>query len=256
MLIWSAPRRQAVRDFYAFCRLVDDIADESPANRTDRIKTISGIEEWIRAQPTLGHPFWDRFRRELDRAQFPSQILLNITRGVRRDLNEADLIFESWHDLEEYIFDVAGSVGLGVLSILGTKSNQALEYAIQLGRFVQYINIMRDLELDIARRKFFIPQMFLKERGIAISNTHPHDLAVIREELFARATAARTKALPFESSCLVPEMMAAIYREGAMKYWRYGLQRRLSKPEKAATALQTVIRFWLHRKSLSSLSAE
>ena len=216
------------------------------------MSALSEIENWILSRPTLGHSYWDRLKHEVDQSRIPSDVLLCVTRGVSQDIGKSPLTFESWADLEDYIFQVAGCVGVGVLSIFGTHGDRARQYATQLGRFVQYINIMRDLEEDLSEYKVFIPKSFLTERRIEASHPTPHDLALCREELFARAMSARTQAVPFENSCFIPEIMASVYRESALKYWRYGLPQRLSKTEKAATLLQTTLQFWLNRKSLSA----
>jgi phytoene/squalene synthetase len=251
-LIWSKSNRLAVRDFYAFCRLVDDIADESSFDAKARMIALSEIEDWILTRPALGHPYWDRLKQQVDENRIPSYVLLGVTQGVSQDLKKSPLTFQSWGELENYIFQVAGCVGLGVLSIFGTHGEQAQQYAIQLGRFVQYINIMRDLEEDLAQNKIFIPESFLREKNIDVSSPTPHDLAFCREELLSRAMHARTQALPFHRSCFIPEIMASVYRESALKYWRYGFRQRLSKAEKTATTVQTTLQFWLNRKSLSA----
>lgn len=251
-LIWSKSKRQTVSDFYAFCRLVDDIADDSSITAEARINVLSEIESWILNRPTLGHSYWDRLKHEVDRSHIPLDVLLNVTRGVTQDVKKSPLTFQSWSDLEDYIFQVAGCVGLGVLAIFGTHGEPARNYAIHLGQFVQYINIMRDLQEDLSHNKVFIPKSFLVEKGIDTSELRPHDLALCREELFARAINARIQAVPFESSCFIPEIMASVYREGALKYWRYGFAQRLSRTEKTVTILQTALQFWLNRKSLSA----
>jgi len=252
LFIWPPSRRQAMVDLYAYCRPVDDLADETLLPQNQRNHALAEVESWIDQQQPCGHVFWDRYLNEIQRFKIPSSALLGILAGVRRDLQNPQLSFDTWADLEGYIHQVSGCVGICVLSIMGSHGDQAIEYATHMGRFVQYINIMRDLEDDLRERKVFLPKTFLRENGIDLSASDPSSIAYCREALLSRALEARKKAIPYSRSCLVPELMASIYREGAFKYWRYGLSTRLSSLEKTAAIVTTALQFVLDRKSLNS----
>ena len=253
-LIWPRNRRKGIADFYAFCRLADDLADETSLPKNDRSLALSEIEDWVLTKKITGHIFWDRFLLELRDARVSDDILLGVIRGVRKDLENPAIRFKSWSDLETYLFEVAGCVGLGVLSFFDIRGEQARDYAVHMGNFVQYINIMRDLEEDLSRGKVFLPEEFLIQNRIGLTPSEPADFARCREELLSRAAAARQAAIPFHKACLIPELMGAIYREGALKYWRYGIPQRLSKMEQATAVLQTILQFTFDRTSLSDLS--
>lgn len=257
-LIPSAQRRQALNDFYAYCRLVDDIADseELGLSLTTRNEVLNRIETWIRNPTLTENKYWNRFKESIDRYEMPLSALIGIIAGVRYDLKEKPLLFSTWEDLNHYVRGVACAVGEVVLSILGEKSPQTTEYALFMGRCLQYLNIMRDLDEDFKARRIYVPQEYMKSIGASegilegIERPSSEIKANMRVELFERAFQYRRKAIPISWRCLPAELMAGVYIKAANQYWRFGKPTRLTRKEKVAAIIETTARFFFRKKSL------
>lgn len=236
----STERRQALNDLYAFCRVVDDIADRKDLSPDHRRSLIEKVRDWIRSGVSMGHPFWDRFLKERIRYGVVNAPLEGILNGVEQDIERKQLRFESWLELDHYVYGVACCVGEATLAILGAKGDEdgrlARTYSDQMGKCLQYLNIMRDLEEDRSNDRIYVPQEFLKLHGWTDLPPEPARQK-IRDELYRRALLFRANAKPYSWRCLPAELMARIYLKGAKKYWRSGSTQRLNKFEKCVALI-------------------
>jgi phytoene synthase len=242
IFVWSKARRQALSDLYAYCRIADDIADEEGLSIETRWRLINSISRWIKENKKIGHPFWDRFHETRKTYDIPDTALQGILDGVSWDLTNMKLQIQTWDALNQYVYGVACCVGEAVLHVLGADGPFAKTYALNMGRCLQYLNIMRDLEQDAEQERVYAPKEFLKALGIKSEQ-------IVRDELYNRAMAYRKEAKPYSWRCLPAEVMAAIYIEASNKWWRYGEPKRLSKSEKIVAAIKAVIRFAAHPRS-------
>jgi len=244
-LIPSRERRQALDDFYRYCRIVDDLADEEDLllSTGQRLILLQQIEEWLKAPYDFGSSFWNRFQEQIRFHNYPIGSLVGVIEGVRMDMGEQALRFETWEDLNRYVHGVAGCVGEVILTILGYSGPEAKKYAENLGRHVQYLNIMRDLEEDRSLGRVYVPQEFIRQTGLEWNDALK---TKIRDELYSRASLFRQQALALDIRCLACEALVGIYTYAAKKYWRFGDSRRLSKPERLFAVVQSSIGFWFH----------
>ncbi len=67
--------------------------------------------------------------------------------------------------LDLYCRRVAGSVGAMAVRIFGAP--EAVDFGLALGRTLQLVNILRDLDEDAARDRVYLPLDMLAEHGIA-----------------------------------------------------------------------------------------
>src|SRR5262249_23160967 len=84
-----------------------------------------------------------------------------IDKGIKVDL--APHRFQTPLDLEGYCYGVAGSVGLACLPIFGVPWQEAKEYAVRLGIAVQWTNTLRDVGVDAALGRIYLPLDHLKQ---------------------------------------------------------------------------------------------
>jgi phytoene/squalene synthetase len=255
LFVWSKSRKTSLSDLYAFCRLADDIADCEGLEASTRRVLLESLRAWVRRQTPIGHPFWDRFLEERRSYAIPDPVLEGILTGVSRDFDPKP--FETWGELDSYVYEVACCVGEAVLCILGAAGNEASEYAWQMGRALQYLNIMRDLQEDRANGRSYIPQEFMRtlknsEAEIFLSQ---EKLQLVREEFYKRAIGFRYYARPYSWRCLIAELMAGLYFHASARYWRFGNPKRLSFLEKFLIALSVILQFSFWRKSLWIRSA-
>lgn len=146
---------------YAFCRLVDDTADETdqPAKaalRLDRLRRE--LDEKAPPRPAV-HGFLDVARRRgIDLASAHE-----LVRGVASDLECVRC--QNDEDLLRYCYRVAGTVGLMMCGVLGVDDPQALPHAVDLGVAMQLTNICRDVVEDAARGRVYLPADRLAAAG-------------------------------------------------------------------------------------------
>jgi phytoene synthase len=148
-------RRESLCAVYAFCRFVDDIADEAgrrdPRGLLDRWRT-----ELARAYDgTPTHPIGLALADTVRRFPIASQHFLDLIRGVELDLERRR--YATFDELHEYCYLVASTVGLICIEIFGHRHESAREYAVDLGVAFQLTNILRDVMEDAERGRIYLP---------------------------------------------------------------------------------------------------
>ena len=142
----------AAARLYRFCRIVDDIADESPD--ADIAKTeLQALRESI-TQGTASHPVVQDFLTLCDEYQIDRHHGITLIDGVSQDLDTVAL--PSLDSLIHYAFRVAGVVGLMMAPILGAKK-EGHAFAIDLGLAMQLTNIARDVLEDAQMGRRYLP---------------------------------------------------------------------------------------------------
>ncbi len=148
-------KRRAMMALYAFCREVDDIADEVRDPQVAMQKLGFWHEELERTfsgRPT--HPVG----RELDwvRTHYPidRELLVELLDGMRMDIQRQPVLKRS--DLSLYAYRVAGVVGLLSIEIFGYRDRAARRFATTLGEALQLTNILRDLAVDARRGRIYL----------------------------------------------------------------------------------------------------
>lgn len=147
---------------YNFCRLVDDIADATPA-RPDRDAYLSCVTTAILEEDDsheLIYPILPLLTR------FPEirRPLAALVEACRQDVSSLHIQNEC--ELESYAHGVAGNVGLIMYPILGGTSDLGLSYAADLGIAMQYTNIARDIIEDLTRKRIYLPTSWLSGRTL------------------------------------------------------------------------------------------
>jgi 15-cis-phytoene synthase len=151
-------RREAMSALYAFCREVDDIADNDSVPTEKRRADLAAWREDVqRACSGLAPEF--AVNRELQPviAQYhlPFAHFDELIRGVEMDLDIKR--YQTYDELEQYCFRVASVVGLLSIEIFGYKNPACRDYAIYLGKALQLTNILRDVRADAARGRIYLP---------------------------------------------------------------------------------------------------
>jgi 15-cis-phytoene synthase len=163
-VVLSRERRRDVSDFYAFCRIVDDIVD---GDGTRGEKTLE-LELWRRALagPCAGEPTLAAAQRALmQKYGVPLANYLEIISGVEMDLERRS--YETWEELRVYCHRVASVVGLVSIRIFGARDPGAREYALNLGLALQITNILRDVREDLAEYgRVYLPAEEMERFGV------------------------------------------------------------------------------------------
>ncbi len=166
MKILPAPRRDAMYGVYAFCRVVDDIADEAGEFEAKR----AALDAWRHriGAVFLGQTF-DAITRTLQRAirtyDLRAADFLAIIDGMEMDAG-APIVAPSLAVLDLYCDRVAAAVGRLSVRIFGDPGAAAQDVAHALGRALQLTNILRDVGVDAAQGRLYLPAEYLAEAGV------------------------------------------------------------------------------------------
>jgi len=160
-------QKRGIESVYAFCRVIDDLADEGPV---DPGRVAAGlrlyreeIELCYGGRPALA------VTRDLQacvgRFGIPREPLEELLAGVEMDLTVTR--YETFEELRVYCRRVASAVGLICLSIFGCRHPGSRDYAVDLGIALQLTNILRDLKTDAARGRIYLPLSEMARFGYA-----------------------------------------------------------------------------------------
>lgn len=158
-------RREAITALYAYCREVDDIADECQDTAIARVKL-----EWWRnelAQTYAGnpsHPVGKALLPAIKQFDLPQELLEEIIDGMEMDLQ--NVRYADFKSLQLYCYRVAGVVGQLAATIFGYSDRNTLKYAHDLGIAFQLTNIIRDVGEDARRNRIYLPQDELAQYGV------------------------------------------------------------------------------------------
>jgi presqualene diphosphate synthase len=171
MRILPRPQREAMFEIYAFCRAVDDIADD-PGPREPRLAALAKWRSDIDAVYTGAPP---PQLAGLDRAvhsfDLQHEDFLAIIDGMEMDVL-ADIRAPDRATLDLYCDRVACAVGRLSVRVFGMAREAGLALAHHLGRALQLTNILRDLDEDAAMGRLYLPRETLRDAGII--STDPH----------------------------------------------------------------------------------
>lgn len=156
-------KRSAVRALYAFCRVVDDIVDESMDAECE-----SQLNYWRHMVETNSFSEDDlvaaAWADTIARYHIPRHYALQLIDGVARDLTQTR--YQTFEELTTYCYGVASTVGLMSMYIVGFQSTDAVPYAIKLGVALQMTNILRDVSEDYKSGRLYLPREELAFYGI------------------------------------------------------------------------------------------
>lgn len=164
-------RREDMVVFYAFCRVMDDLADD-PLLPPDQ--KLAALQHW---REGLLHGFEnpDDFQNQIlalrERYHIPNELLLAVIDGCLMDVHPQ--AFADWDALSDYIWKVACAVGLVSIRIFGCTHPASDTYAVALGRALQLTNILRDVGEDHANGG----RIYLPAEDLARFGYTPADIA-------------------------------------------------------------------------------
>ena len=254
-------KRDAMCALYAFCREVDDVADEDSVPAETRRAQLAAWRADIRRACDGGAPEFV-VNRELQPIikQFGLRYRLfdELIHGCEMDLDT--LRYENFEALEKYCYHVASVVGLLSIEIFGYENKACRDYALYLGKALQLTNILRDVKNDAARGRIYLPLAALKQFNVTeqeiLRGEYSARYAALAEHVAARAHGfyelARLTLPPEDRRTMVAaELMGAVYWKLLVKLERRRFDVfvtapvRLSKPHKLALIFSAWLRFKL-----------
>lgn len=248
-LFLPKPRREAITALYAFCREVDDIADECHDVNIARTKLA-----WWRAEivnlyaNTPQHPVTKALASPIRDYDLNEEYFQEIIDGMEMDLEQNR--YAEFKHLQLYCYRVASVVGLLSASIFGFSDHKTLKYAHDLGLAFQLTNIIRDVGEDARRDRIYLPLDELAQFGVTENDIlQGHETEQVRKLLEFQIERAETYydrafnelADEDRKAQRTGLIMAAIYRTLLREIKADGAQKVLN----ARTSIPPLRKFWL-----------
>lgn len=255
-ILLPKPKRDAMAVLYAFCREVDDVADEDSASVTDRRQGLAAWRADVKRACDGGAPEFP-VNQELQPVicdyKLPFALFDELLKGCEMDLETTR--YETAEQLELYCYRVASVVGLLSIEIFGYQNPKCRDYAIALGQALQLTNILRDVQNDAQRGRIYLPLAELRKFSVSeteiLAGQYSDRYARLARNIAERARHYYQKArqtLPAEDrrAMVAAEMMGSVYWRLLLKLERQNFHVfqptpvRLSKPRK----LGLILRSW------------
>ena len=221
MRVLPRQQREAMYHVYAFCRAVDDVADNGGSSGV-RLADLVQYRDDIEQLYATGH----RTSRTRDLAGPIAQYgllkedFIAVIDGMEMDIVR-DLRAPEWKVLDLYCDRAASAVGRLSVRIFGMEEAPGIELSHNLGRALQLTNILRDIDEDASMGRLYLPKEALRECGLG-------DLSIAdilvdpRLDRVCRGVAEKARKYYDRSEAIMarssrrtvrsPRMMATVYR--------------------------------------------
>ncbi|MHB8523721.1 MAG: presqualene diphosphate synthase HpnD [Limisphaerales bacterium] len=216
-------QRESMAALYAFCRKVDDVADDESVPVEERRARLAAWRADVRAaceQAAPQFPVNQELQPVIARCRLRFELFDELIRGVEMDLDIKR--YDDYEALDVYCYRVASVVGLLSIEIFGYQSPACREYAVHLGKALQLTNILRDVRTDAERGRIYLPLAELGRCDVPEEEILRFEYSPRFEEL-ARRVAARARGFYRLARQTLPatdrRSMAAAELMGSV-YWR------------------------------------
>lgn len=214
-------RRDGMSALYAFCRAVDDIADDESVPAAERRAQLEEWREDVRVACAHGTPRMPtnrEFQPVIQQYGLPFELLDDLLKGVGMDLEINR--YATHEELDLYCYRVASVVGLLSIEIFGYTDARCRDYAVALGKALQLTNILRDVGSDAVRGRIYLPMEELDRHRVTpeeiLKGRHSPRFAELARSMCQRAREyyrAARESLPEADrrSMATAELMGAVY---------------------------------------------
>ncbi|HEY0281654.1 MAG TPA: presqualene diphosphate synthase HpnD [Rhizomicrobium sp.] len=222
MRLMPKAEREAMFAIYAFCRAVDDIADDGIGTRAERHAALDAWREDVKRLCAGGTPGQAAFLSETVARYRPrAEDFLAVIDGMDMDVTE-DIVAPGLATLDLYCDRVASAVGRLSIKVFGMEEGPGFTLAHHLGRALQLTNILRDLDEDAAIHRLYLPREFLAAAGVTIGEPFEaladpaidkacREVAKLAHGHYQEA--GRILAAKPEGNLRAPRLMGAVYAE-------------------------------------------
>ena len=252
-------KRDAMSALYAFCREVDDVADNETIPAENRRAQLAEWRDDVKRaceNQSPRFPVNQELQPVIQKFSLRFELFDDLLKGCEMDLTRNR--YEDFDALEKYCYHVASVVGLLSIEIFAYKNPATRDYAIYLGKALQLTNILRDVKNDAARGRIYLPldelQQFNVGESEILDSRYSENYFSLAQSVAARAKnfyALARKILPPEDrkSMVAAELMGSVYWQLLLKLERnqfnvfVAKSVKLSKPQKLTLIFQSWLRF-------------
>ncbi len=163
-------KRRAARALYAFCRMSDNIVDNSHHREQDRrsicLHKLDIWQESLRSPlEEQSHPILLAWTDTRQHYNIPLRYSDDLLDGMRMDLEKTR--YDTFDELWEYCYRAASVVGINSMYITGFENRpETFRKAEILGVALQMTNILRDVGEDWQRDRVYLPREDMKRFGV------------------------------------------------------------------------------------------
>ena len=237
MRLLPEEKRRAMYGIYAFCRAVDDIADD-PGSEPEKVRRLA---EWRHAIDRVYAGTPDRAETRVlasavDGYGLRREDLIAVIDGMEMDAGER-IRLADWDALILYCDRVACAVGRLSVRVFGVGQPEGDQLAKALGEALQLTNILRDIKEDADRDRLYLPLEALREQGVDADGDdevwamlrHP-GIPAVCETVSARAGARFDEARSILEACdrrkvRPARIMMEVYRRTYLRLCARGWRR-------------------------------
>ena len=250
-------KRRAIEAVYAFARRGDDVVDSGlPLEEAKR--QLARYRKALDACYAERSAAWEdpelaTLAESIREFKIPRQPFEDLILGLEMDLNAER--YETFDDLSLYCYRVASTIGLMAIEIFGYTDPRTRQYAVNLGKALQLVNILRDIQSDAQRGRVYLPREDLDRFGVRpeelLAGIYNEPFSELMQLMGDRARhffgLARQFLAPQDRRAMVTaEIMAATYwrllgRIQKRRYNVFGERVRLPAPEKLWIALSVYL---------------
>ena len=235
--VLPADLRLHLTRIYAYCRVTDDLGDES--------RSVSRLVAWREAvegalaggaEPS--HPVLLALRETVAVCAIPADHFLDL---IAANLQDQRVVrYASWDELTQYCRLSAAPVGRMVLAVLGIRGERAAALADDVCIGLQLANFAQDVAVDAALGRCYLPDEALREGGTEVAVRAMCDRAASLlasgrqlEALTAGRLRAQIAMYRLGGTAILDAIRRAGYRTDAVRP-------RVSRPVKARLAVEAV----------------
>ena len=151
-------KRDGMSALYAFCRKVDDVADDESLPTELRRERLAAWRADVRR--ACGHeaPQFQvncELQPVIHHYRLPFELFDQLLHGVEMDIDIKR--YDHYDALDQYCYRVASVVGLLSIEVFGYQDPACRDYAVYLGKALQLTNILRDVRTDAQRGRIYLP---------------------------------------------------------------------------------------------------
>jgi phytoene synthase len=246
-------KRRALEAVYAFARRGDDVVD-SGLPPDEAARQIACYREALDAcyteqGRTLDEPGLAVLSESIREFRIPRQPFEDLIAGLEMDLH--GVRYNTFDELSLYCYRVASTIGLIAIEIFGYTNRRTRDYAVNLGKAMQLVNILRDVQSDAQSGRIYLPEEDLDRFGVLPEQLssgvyNKPFIALMQFECLRvrQVFSLARQVLPSQDSraMVAAEIMGAIYwrilmRIEKRRYNVFGNPVRLAAWEKLSTAL-------------------
>ena len=240
--------KKVASELYSICRYFDDLADASPQDLSQEIKTE--YQNIISNEVNEINKFFKKNNIKIS-------ILGDLVNGLLKDQVKVRINTEA--ELIEYAYEVAGTVGLMMLPIILTDSPDARKHAIDLGIAMQLTNIARDVHEDAKMDRLYLPKQWIGdisiENLINVEKINMNKIKIVLEKLillsdiFYKNGFSGLRYIPFKTRLgifISAQIYKGIGEKIKKRHYEYNFKRTyLNTFEKLCITLTSIPKFFL-----------